>query len=1178
MLDCLAEGQALVVRVWTHAETHKLTDRLRQQHPGLSAEDVASCIKQATYEVNEIAASKRTELRNAKLRQSELVKGVPNKNNKRAKGGQTRMPTKGERLTAGNEVASLTADVEALKASKESAVADFALLNAAKCTQSSTGRTSTDILDLARTFGTSNFTAPANTNLCGTATGESRPYVIIDLLYDARTAHYAGLVFTGQVDNRHNRVMNVLPVPPDGDCMPHAIMRVLATSEEARAALTKLQLAPPQARFTEANAAIDAAGVTWAELATVEYKPSGWQRHELTQVPAKSVGSAVHAIRRWLVQLVLDHPTSVCTHGSPDGAAHGPDSLHDDCRQQWQQLIRMAVAGATDPQQLPDGLRQCYKTIANAVQVASDWDSKKAITAAAVWAACKRADAIAFDSQEPADESLALTAMHDSDDDEDSDDEDPDDEDVEDPDGSGGEDAAGLDGSLDLSAGDLSDDIPQPPDLSDDADLEDPDGPSDDDTVGLDDTLDLSAGDLSDGGSPSGLTGQAGGESAGCAASQHMWRSHSSPEPPTSAGALQSPGLTPIPAERFFPNTDGDTAASAIDLAASPEPDRPAGSPWRLQLSAGATGRWDLRVTPRASAPVSVLVPDSTSPSQDAEQPTKRALFSTYDDQAAAVAHMQLYPSHDEIQRLADEQDHANVLTKTQATSDLGHATVEVVAAQDLEPGQQLGIYYGDPKHGDATGPGENRRYMFEMTNRQGLGDIYIDAVDVRTWPKEVNDRRPPGPGDPSTAGPNVIVQCDWTTPDGNDALFPRMVVGDNPIREGEVLRIYYGPDFDRSWEGSGRTDSTQWESGHAEAHGPNLSGIIGSEPDEVDLAGSDTGSTDAAGQTASSWQRPASPRMLKGRPRPREPDTHGPKPPDSTPPSGAPSGVPPNSTPPPKRRRAIAGDLAPGVGASELHGSLSAAAKHRAHAVDVQAGVIQAMLERVHDGTSTVDELTALLQGSEAALRSIGPPSAWKSQHAAPLAARALAIEAGAAVRDPALLHTVWMTVNEVVAAARPPTIAKMDAPQLSVLNALGWADASWNFGAFPRDGLSPVGSAAGTTWDTWADVPCEAKSLLRCLGIGHLPVSGCKGGTRAASVAPIYDRMAVAMAGQAGGSRPPTATAKRDRTPPPAGPVVRKTKRRSAPVPPGDRAPTRLDADGDHGPDGGVTAALIQ
>ena len=79
----------------------------------------------------------------------------------------------------------------------------------------------------------------------------------------------------------------------------------------------------------------------------------------------------------------LDHPTSVCTHGSPDGAAHGPDSLHDDCRQQWQQLIRMAVAGATDPQQLPDGLRQCYKTIANAVQVASDWDSKKAITAAA---------------------------------------------------------------------------------------------------------------------------------------------------------------------------------------------------------------------------------------------------------------------------------------------------------------------------------------------------------------------------------------------------------------------------------------------------------------------------------------------------------------------------------------------------------------------------------------------------------------------------------------------------------------------------------------------------------------------------------------------------------------------------------------------------------------------------
>jgi hypothetical protein len=73
-------------------------------------------------------------------------------------------------------------------------------------------------------------------------------------------------------------------------------------------------------------------------------------------------------------------------------------------------------------------------------------------------------------------------------------------------------------------------------------------------------------------------------------------------------------------------------------------------------------------------------------------------------------------------------------------------------------------------------------------------------------------------------------------TPDGNDALFPRMVVGDDPIRAGEVLCIYYGPDFDRSWEGSGRTDSTQWESGHAEARGPDLSGIIGSELDEVGL------------------------------------------------------------------------------------------------------------------------------------------------------------------------------------------------------------------------------------------------------------------------------------------------------------------------------------------------------
>jgi hypothetical protein len=80
--------------------------------------------------------------------------------------------------------------------------------------------------------------------------------------------------------------------------------------------------------------------------------------------------------------------------------------------------------------------------------------------------------------------------------------------------------------------------------------------------------------------------------------------------------------------------------------------------------------------------------------------------------------------------------------------------------------------------------------------------------------------------------------------------------------------------------------------------------------------------------------------------------------------------------------------------------------------------------------------------------------------------------------------------------------------------------------------------------------------------------------------SVALIYDRMAVAMAGHAGRwlaaadcyceARPDPTASRTGRTEDEAQVSPSATWR--------PRTEPRLDADGDHGPDGGVTAALIQ
>jgi len=221
-----------------------------------------------------------------------------------------------------------------------------------------------------------------------------------------------------------------------------------------------------------------------------------------------------------------------------------------------------------------------------------------------------------------------------------------------------------------------------------------------------------------------------------------------------------------------------------------------------------------------------------------------------YNELSAEEQRIKEYPTAAEIKAMAADQEAANDSVEIRfVDAEYGDAAY---ASRRLAPGTCLGVYYGNPVFGDQTDDSQYAvRFCQQDSPSQAGLDIRIDATNVDCFLKKLADRRVTNREEP----PNCVAEYDWQTPDGAQAQFPRIVVGEQPVEAGAELTWDYGGEFRRGWlmEGSGddtlnssTASSADWQGGAAEAHAADLSSLIGSELDEVENASLMGGSDDS--------------------------------------------------------------------------------------------------------------------------------------------------------------------------------------------------------------------------------------------------------------------------------------------------------------------------------------------